>query len=80
MTIIKTNSYHLLSTCVSGTGLHTLHINLMKDLYYPHFTRGKLRRGEAEEIHHGHAAYRGYGLGMNSSLPNFKSVYLSTYS
>lgn len=59
MTIIKTNSYHLLSTYVSGTVLHTLHINLMKNSYYPHCMWSKLRHGEAEEVPHGHAAHKG---------------------
>lgn len=59
MTIIKTNSYHLLSTDVSGTVLHTLHINLMKYSYYPHFVRRKLRHGETEEVAQGHTALKG---------------------
>lgn len=78
MTIIKTNSYHLLSTYVSGTVLHTLHINLMEDSYYPHFMRSKLRHGEVEEVPHGRAARKGWDLGMNPGPPNFESVYLST--
>lgn len=58
MTIIKTNSYHLLSIYVSGTGLHTLHINLMKYSYYPHFMRRKLRHGGTEEVAQGHTALK----------------------
>lgn len=44
MTIIKTNSYHLLNTDVSGTMLHALHINLMKYSDYPHQRGKKLRQ------------------------------------
>lgn len=45
MTTIKTNSSHLVSTYVSGTGLCTLHTNPMKYEDRLRFMRRKLRQG-----------------------------------
>ena len=55
---------------MSGTVLYTLHINLMKYSYYPHFMRRKVRSGEAEEVAQGHTALKGYGVGASPGLLN----------
>lgn len=77
MTIIKTNSYHLLITYVSGTVLYTLHINLMKYSYYPHFMRRKLRRVKTGEVPQGHASPKAQSWGTNPGRPHLKSVHVS---
>lgn len=58
MTTIKTNSSHLVSTCVSGTGLCTLHTNPMKYGDRLRFMRRKLRQGEVEDVASGCTACR----------------------
>ena len=65
---------------MSGIGLHTLHINLIKYSDYPHFGRRKLRWDKTEEAAQGHTACEGETLDVNSGLPTCKSVHLSTES
>ena len=65
---------------MSGIGLHTLHINLIKYSDYPHFGRRKLRWDKTEEAVQGHTACEGETLDVKSGLPTSKSVHLSTES